>query len=53
MMAIPWVVIAVTRTVNSNRQEAPVRIPGTVMVRKPVTGVEAAWQVFPLTAMTG
>jgi hypothetical protein len=40
-----------TRTVNLNKQEALVRIPGTVMVKKPVTAQVTAWRVIPLTVM--
>jgi hypothetical protein len=37
--------IAVTPTVNMNKQEATVRMACTVMGQKPVTEEEPAWQV--------
>jgi hypothetical protein len=45
--------IAVTQTVNMNKQEAPARMVFTAMGKKPVTGEEIAWQVFQLTALMG
>jgi hypothetical protein len=38
--------IAVTQTVNMNKQEAPARMVCTVMVQKPVTEEEPAWKVL-------
>ena len=53
MMAIPEMVIAVTRTVNSNRQEALVRIMCTVMDKSPAMEEAPAGQVPQLTVMMG
>jgi hypothetical protein len=53
MMAIPEMVTAVTRTVNSNRQEALVRIMCTVMDKSPAMGEAPAGRVPQLTVMMG